>query len=238
MTEVGAASLALEQEVQSELRRQGIVVWLDKDKAYSKFVDGLAARHRRGEFPYPVVGFRGSFLELLLNLEPYGSGLDKQPLLVHMPGFNEESIRATPVLELYTAGVRFRKALDTLIREAATGRVAPAEVENFIAKRPSIEDTDAWLTTAVAQSTFGLSAALDEFGPKMLAEALGQPNNSSLSVRVTAPEEANTLRNYVHRLTGMDDAWRGFVGTDEKVSALDNEMHALSRVVSLRRVRA
>ena len=227
MTEAGAASLALEREVQSELRRQGIVVWLDKDKAYSKFVDGLAARHTRGEFPYPVVGFRGSFLELLLNLEPYGSGLDKQPLLVHMPGFNEESIRSTPVLELYTAGVRFRKALDTLIREAATGRVAPAEVEKFIAKRPTIEETDAWLTSAVAQSTFGLSAALDDLGPKMLAEALGQPNNSSLSVRVTVPEEVTTLRNYVHRLTGMDNAWRGFVGTDEKLSGLGNELHAL-----------
>ena len=46
-----------------------------------------------------VVGFRGSFLDLLFKLEPYGSGLDKQPLLIHMPGFTEQSIRATPVLE-------------------------------------------------------------------------------------------------------------------------------------------
>lgn len=228
MTDIGAASQALEQEVKNELRRQGIVVWLDKDKAYSKFVDELSARHARGDFPYPVVGFRGSFLELLLSLEPHGSGLDKQPLLIHMPGYNEESIKETPVLELYAAGVRFRKALDTLIRETATGRVAPAEVDKFIASRPTIEDTDTWLGTAIERSTLGLAAKLNEFGPRLLVDAIGQPMNCRLAEQVTALEEATTLRNYVHRLTGMDDTWRAWVGTDDNATALDRELHALS----------
>ena len=112
------------------------------------FVDDSAPRQKpRGEFPFPVVGFRGSFLDLLFRLEPYGSGLDQQPLLIHMPGFNEESIRKTPVLELYEPGVRYRKGLDTLIREAATSRVAPAEVETFVAKQPTLEEADAWLSS-------------------------------------------------------------------------------------------
>lgn len=122
MIEPGAVSKALEQEVLGELRRQGIVLWLDKDESYTVFVDQLAARHGSGEFPFPVLGFRGSFLELLFQLEPYGNALDKQPLLLHMPGFNEASIRQTPVLELYEPGFRFRKALDTLIREPAIAR--------------------------------------------------------------------------------------------------------------------
>ena len=168
----GAVSSALEQEIVGELRRQGVVVWLDKDNSYTRFVDELVARQAKGEFPFPVVGFRGSFLDLLFKLEPFGSGLDKTPLLIHMPGFNEESIRKTPVLELYEPGVRFRKGLDTLVREAATSRVAPAEVETFIAKQPSLEEADAWITSAVSQSTFGLAAALAEVGPKMVAEAL------------------------------------------------------------------
>lgn len=228
MTNAGAASQALELEVKNELRRQGIVVWLDKDKAYSTFVDELAARHARGDFPYPVVGFRGSFLELLLNLEPYGSGLDKQPLLIHMPGFNEESIKETPVLELYAAGVRFRKSLDTLIREAATGRVAPAEVDKFITSRPTVEDTDAWLNTAIERSTLGLAAKLNEFGPRLLVDAIGAAKCSRLTDQVTAPEEAATLRDYVHRLTGMNDTWRSWVGTDDNATALGQELHALS----------
>lgn len=220
----GPVSHAIEQEILGELRRQGIVIWLDKDAHYSRLVDDLAVAHGAGAFPFPVVGFRGSFLDLLFKLEPYGSGLDKQPLLIHMPGFTEQSIRATPVLELYEPGVRFRKGLDTLIREAATARVAPAEVEKFVAKQPSLEEADAWLSSAVSQSTFGLAAALDEFGPRMLAEALAQP--SSLAPRVTAPEEVATLRNYMHRLTGMDEAWETFY-PDTESKPLERALHQL-----------
>ena len=223
----GPVSSAMEQEVLSELRRQGIVVWLDKDNSYAHFVDELAAKRSRGEFPFPVVGFRGSFLELLFKLEPFGSGLDKTPLLIHMPGFNEESIRKTPVLELYEAGVRFRKGLDTLVREAATSRVAPGEVDKFVAKQPSLEEADAWLLSAVSQSTFGLAAALAEVGPKLVAEALAQPN-SALVLRVTVPEEALTLRGYLHKLTGMDEAWVRFYGEDENLKPLDNVLDALA----------
>ncbi len=204
----GPVSTVIEQEILGELRRKGIVIWLDKNASYTRFVDDLVVKQAKGEFPFPVVGFRGSFLELLRKLEDFGSGLDKQPLLVHMPGFTEQSIRSTPMLELYEPGAPFRKALDTLIREAATARVAPAEVERFLAKLPSVEEADAWLASTVTQSTFGLAAALDEFGPRMLAEALAQP--ASLAPRVTAPEELETLRSYIHKLTGMDAAWEGF----------------------------
>ena len=38
----GPVSAVLEQEVLGELRRQGIVVWLDRDAAYTRFVDDLA----------------------------------------------------------------------------------------------------------------------------------------------------------------------------------------------------
>ena len=220
----GPVSTVLEQEILGELRRQGIVVWLDKDALYTRFVDELVAKHARGEFLFPVVGFRGSFLELLFKLEDFGSGLEKQPLLVHMPGFTEQSIRSTPMLELYEPGVRFRKGLDTLIREAATARVAPAEVEKLIAKLPSLEDADTWLASAVTQSTFGLAAALDEFGPRMLAEALAQP--ASLAPRVTAPEEVEALRGYIHKLTGMDAAWETFY-PDTEAKPLERALHQL-----------
>ncbi|KYF68125.1 hypothetical protein BE15_38100 [Sorangium cellulosum] len=218
-------SAAIEQEVLGELRRQGIVVWLDKDAHYTCLVDDLAARQARGEFPFPVVGFRGSFLDLLFHLEHFGSGLDKQPLLIHMPGFNEDTIRKTPVLELYEPGVRFRKALDTLIREAAAARLAPAEIEKLLAKQPTLEEADAWLTSAVSQRTFGLAAALDEFGPRMLAEALAQPG--ALAPRVSGPEEMATLRSYIHKLTGMDNAWEAFYAGEREARELDRLLHQL-----------
>ena len=113
----GLVAGALEQELLGELRRRGTVVWLDTTGVYTPYVDSLLSRSREGKFPFPVVAFRGSFLETLLALEPYGSGLDNAPLLIHMPGFTEESIRKTPVLELYEPGFRFRKKLDSLVRE-------------------------------------------------------------------------------------------------------------------------
>lgn len=202
----GPVSAAIEQEVLGELRRQGIVVWLDKDGSYTSFVDELVEKQRKGVFPFSVVGFRGSFLSLLFELEPHGSGLDKQPLLIHMPGFNEESIRKTPVLELYEPGVRFRKGLDTLIREAATARVPPAEVERFVAQKPSLQQADAWLATAVSQNSFGFEAALREFGPRMLVESLVQ-TDSTIRQRVRGEDELCALRRYAHSLTGVDDSW-------------------------------
>lgn len=224
--ERGPVSAVIERELLGELRRQGIVIWLDKDSHYTRLVDDVARRHASGAFPFPVVGFRGSFLELLFKLESYGSGLDKQPLLIHMPGFTEQTIRATPILELYEPGVRFRKGLDTLVREAAAARVAPAEVEKFLAKQPSLEDADTWLTSAVTQSTFGLAAALDEFGPRMLAEALANP--SSLASRVNVDEEVATLKNYIHRLTGIDAAWEAFYPDDKTAKPLDRVLHKLA----------
>lgn len=203
---LGPVTQTLEREVASELRRQGILIWLDKDEHYRTFVDGLSTRATAGVFPHPVVSFRGSFLELLLTLEPFGSGLDKAPLLIHMPGFNEESIKATPVLELYEAGTRFRKGLDTLIRESAVGRVAPAEVDTFLAKHPTLEDADAWLASASSGRADDLLRFLEDVGQQLLVEALGG-DASVLAARVSTPEALGALIQYLHRLTGLDDAW-------------------------------
>ncbi len=111
MSEPGPITIALEDEIQRELRDRGIVVWLDRDDHYTPFVDGLAERYQHGDFFAPVLPFRGSYLEMLRELAPYGNGLDPEPLLVHMPGHTEETIRQTPMLEVYLAGFRFRKAL-------------------------------------------------------------------------------------------------------------------------------
>ena len=191
----GPVSQALEQEILGKLRRHGIVVWLDTDASYTRFVDGLAARHARGDFPFPVSGFRGSFLDLLFQLEPHGSGTDLQPLLVHLPGFNKESIRKTPLLELYKLGSSFEKSLHTLVREAATARIAPDEVERFLAGQPTLEAADAWLETTVTP-----------FDPTLLADALGR-TGGALALRVTTPAEAEILASYLYKLTGMDAAW-------------------------------
>jgi hypothetical protein len=210
----GPVLAALEQELLNELRRHGIVVWLDTAGTYTAFADGLAARSKAGDFPFPVVPFRGSFLDLVLALEPFGSGLDSSPLLVHMPGYAEDSVRKTPVLELYEAGVRFRKAPETLVREVAAGKVAPEVLERFLAGGlPSLEAADAWLSAQLDDSREGLSRTLDSLGIKAVldhaVDALGS-SDRFLSQRVSTEADRDVLRAYLGRQTGIDSPWFAF----------------------------
>lgn len=220
-------SHTLELELLNELRRNGVIVWLDKDNVYGGFVDGLAARYANGEFPFPVLGFRGSFVELLFGLETHGSSLDKHPLLLHMPGFNEESIRKTPLLELYEVGVRFRKGLDTLIREASTSYAPPAEVERFVGTEPSFEEAEAWLEAKISESATGLATMLEGFGPMMLVQALGQ-EGSPLDERIKTEDAVKALTTYLHDLTGMDEAWIETVPVDRRRTPLRQTLDALA----------
>lgn len=204
-------SATLEAAVREEVRLHGIVFWLDREATWSTFVDDLVARRSAGTFPIPVVAFRGSYLETLQALESYGSGLDPEPLLVHLPGFTEESIRSTPLLELYETGVRFRKALDTLVREAAAGKVAPKVVEEFLAgPKLSLEAADMWLAQAIEAAAGGPGAFLAALKPEALLEGLvtGDPD---LLARVSNAAGVEALLQALERQTGMDEAWRAFV---------------------------
>ncbi len=222
MAEVGPVSQALEDELVGELRRRGTVVWLDKDASYSPFVDGLLARHRAGDFAVPVVAFRGSFLDVLFALEPHGSGLDNLPLLIHMPGHNEETIRKTPVLELYEPGFRFRKLLDTLVRDTARGRVAPDELERFLAGGGfTLADADSWLAQQVSTEREGLAARLEHVGPAVVLDGLIN-KNKLFSERVVTDANIEAIKAYLYRHTGIDDAWLVFFGADPKANVATN----------------
>ena len=224
----GLISSAIEQEVLGELRRRGIVVWLDATGAYSTFVDELSARRKEGTFPFDVVAFRGSFLELVLALEPYGNGLDNSPLLVHMPGFTEETIRKTPLLELYEPGYRFRKALDTLVREVAAGRVAPESLEQFLGRGAfTLEEADTWLSAQLDSSREGLAAQLDTLKSdfvltRALEELQPAPPASVrtfLSERIRTQSEQGVLEAWLGRQTGMDAAWLAFYARRAEVES-------------------
>ncbi len=177
----GPVSEALEADVRRWVGRHGVVIWLDPDSHFSAFVDRLCALRDRGTaqgtvaggLPYEVKAFRGSHLNLMLALDGLASGTEKTRLLVHMPGFNEESIRRTPLCELYLAGTRYQKSLETLVSEAAGGQVSPQSIEVFKAQRGyCLEDADAWLEAAVTTGSAGYAASLRAVHPKALVEDL------------------------------------------------------------------
>jgi hypothetical protein len=227
----GLIASALEQELLAELRRHGIVVWLDSTGAYTPFVDDLAARQAVGAFPYPVVAFRGSVLELVLALQPHGSSLDNSPLLIHMPGFTRESIRKTPVLELYEPGLPFLKSPETLVREVARGRVAPDALEKYLAAGvPSLADADAWLAGQLDGTREGLGELLESLGmASVLNSAIevldGKPG--FLTAKVQTPECLQMFEAYLARQTGVDVEWLRFFATAPRPTPLETSCLAL-----------
>lgn len=157
MKTLGPISTALEAELRQRVKQNGIVIWLDRDGHYSQLVDQLQAQRADGELPYAVHGFRGSHLALMLELDAVAAGSDPPRLLIHLPGFTEDTVKETPLLGLYRSGVRYRKALVTLIREAATGQVPGEKVEEFMASEPgTLAMADGWLQAQLQADGGGL----------------------------------------------------------------------------------
>ncbi|MFN9622978.1 MAG: hypothetical protein ACK587_09135, partial [Cyanobacteriota bacterium] len=156
-SQLGPISTALEAELRKQVQQNGIVIWLDRDGHYTELVDRLQNLRAEEQLPYAVHGFRGSHLALLLDLDAVAAGSDPPRLLIHLPGFTEDTVIQTPVLGLYRSGVRFRKALGTLIREAAAGQVPTETIDAFVATEPeTLAMADSWLEAQLQADGGGL----------------------------------------------------------------------------------
>ena len=203
----GPVSATLEAELRNQVRQHGIVIWLDMGGHYSGFAGRLAAARAAGELPYEVEPFRGSFLDLMLRLERTASGREMPRLVVHLPDFNEESVRSTPLLALYLAGKRFRKALATLVTETAAGHVRPEQIAAFTAQDGlTLEGADAWLSGLQSEPAGGLAAQLR---PMRLSSVLDDLLDGRFFLaQVQSAEGATALWSYLGAKTGITERWR------------------------------
>jgi hypothetical protein len=200
-------SAVLEADLRAQTRRHGVVVWLDLDGHYTGFVDRLIEERRPGALPYAVHAYRGSFLELLLALEHVASGSERPQLLLHLPGFTEASVRGTPLLELYEAGSRYRKALPTLVTDAAAGRITPEQISVF-SDQPdlTLNAADAWLSGL-------LRSDVDSFGEQVRGMTPGAVlddllANGFIASRLRSPSNADAIWQALSTSTGLPTAWR------------------------------
>ncbi len=211
---LGPVSAVLESELRERMQTHGIVVWLDADGHYSDFVDRLATSGGR---PYGVHAFRGSFLELLMSLEGKADVVDKPRLLLHLPGFTEEDVHKTPLMELYKAGVRYRRKLDTLVKTAAGGRVPTGQIDAYLSRGVgSLAAADGWLAGLLGDGTIdGLTAQLRAMVPTVLLDDLLQGGfiarmglQADGQGRWAQPEAQNAVWKQLEAWTDLPDAWR------------------------------
>lgn len=203
---LGPASARLEDELKKVVNGQGLIIWLDADGNYSTFVEGLVERSKAGEFPFPVFGYTGSYLELMLRLEKYGSGLHPEKVLVHMPGFNEQTIGETPLYELFKAGKRYRKALDTLIEEASVGLVRPEDGRAFREGKPTLEEADAWLSGVKSSDIDHFLIGLASRSPESLLSELFT-DESNLVSDLVSDARASQFIEHLGKQVGLSSAW-------------------------------
>ena len=203
----GPVSVALEKELREWVRRHGIALWLDADGSYSAFVDRLMAAEREGSLPYPVRAFRGSYLELMLELEGLTRSSASVPLVLHLPGFDKEKVEASPFFELYSVGTPFEKALDTLVAEAAAGHVRPGQLSAFTGQQgTTLEEADAWLAGLMEQGDDALATQMRAMGPTTVLDHL--LGGGGLSTELVAPGGQDAFWRQWERWTALPAAWR------------------------------
>ena len=202
MTELGPVSVVLETELRAKTRRNGIVIWLDPEAHYSGFVDQLIALRRDNRLPYPVLTYRGSFLELLLELEPLANGVDRPPLLIHLPGFNRDTVKKTPLLEMYEAGTEFSRNIESLVTEAAAGRVLPEQIAAFRQSgRVTLANADEWLSAMLSVQNSALAGQLRDVPLTALVEDL--LNDGIVAKQFRQPGNQQAVWQCLATLTGL-----------------------------------
>ena len=199
------------QTLQDEVRKRTLIIWLDAEQNYTALADQLMAERAEGRLNFDIKGFRGSYLELMLQLEPLTAGVDRQALVIHLPGFNMTTVRDTPLLELYFAGKVFQKALKTLVEEAAATRVPAARITQFLTTSElTLSAADIWLTESLRDDSDGMAGELRRLKlTDIVRELLNK--DSGLTERVRhGQQKEDLLRQLVSRLnalTGAPETW-------------------------------
>lgn len=212
-------SQALLAELAKKVRELGLVVWVDAEGHYTGWADRFASQAGSpgAAVPYPFVRYRNSYLELMLALEPYANDLHPEHVLVHLPGLNKDTVRETPVFELYKAGKTFEKNLATLVREAARGEARPEEVEKFLASSDvSLESADAWLAGLRAAPRDEFSLRVETWGVEDVALGLFR---SDARLTQDLAKNGKRLFSFLEKGLGITAAWCEFMGMDPELSA-------------------
>lgn len=202
-------SAHLEADLRSKIRQNGVVTWLDADGHYTAFVDRLTARRAEDarSVPFAVLPYRGSHLALMLAAEGLAAGVERTPLLIHLPSFNPDRVKDSPALELYEAGKSYRIGLDRLVTDAAAGRVQPDVITAFLAEpNLTLERADSWLAALLDDRAGGLAAQLQAMSLQALVDDLLA--SGFVAGRVRFDVELAVIWDQLGARTGMTAGWR------------------------------
>lgn len=228
----GPASARLIDDVVKEVQERGLLFWLDKDAHYTELVDRMA----EAKPPFPVLRYRGSYLDLMLALAPHTGGASKRPVLVHLPGFVEEDVKAGPLLESWEMGTRYRKKLTTLVSEAAHGLAPPDDIEARLKDADlTLASADAWLGKLATGQPHRVTARLQGLSlPALLVDLQQELDRTDdatpgfWAAVLSDPDDRALVDAWLHAVAGMPPAWR------ESIPAKNEHQSELQRIRDMR----
>lgn len=206
---MGVIADHIKRKLEQDLRTKGLLVWLDKENEFTPLVDTWKEQKKQGLFHYDIFGFRGSFLELMMESRDVLSGRDVPKCVIHMPGFNEQEIKETPVLEAYKAGQRWRVSLSTMIREVAQGRLSQDQTRTLLSR----EDLSLSLAEEFIRSEenipLEIKGLLGKYGEDgFIIEFLKDPARINTELCLLPEQRFSLMRSYFENLVGLDEQWQ------------------------------
>jgi hypothetical protein len=205
---MGVIAEHIKKKLEQDLRTKGLLVWLDKEDEFTPLVDTWIEQKKEGLFHYDIFAFRGSFLELIVESRDVLSGRDVPKCVIHMPGFNEQEIKATPVLEAYKAGQRWRVSLETMIREVAQGRLSEDQTQFLLAKEGlSLSQAEEFISNEedIPLEIKGLIRKYGEDG--LVLEFIKNPGRINTELCLAPLDCLKLLVKYFNKLVGLDKQW-------------------------------
>jgi hypothetical protein len=205
---MGAIGEHIRKKLETEIRTNGLIVWLDKKNEFSELTDEWIQKRKEGKFNYDIFAFRGSFLELVVQSREVLSGKESPRCVIHMPGFNEQEIKTTPLCEAYKAGKCWRISLETMVREAAQGRLTENQTSYLLESAPLILSVAEEYISNEQNIPQEILRLLNKYGEDgFIIEFLSNPAIINEELRVGIAQRFPLLKDYFSRLLGLDDAW-------------------------------
>ena len=206
---MGVIAEHIQRKLEKDIREKGLLIWLDKEDEFTPFVDALIQSRKEGNFPYDVYAFRGSFLRLMIESKEILSGKNIPKCLIHMPLFNEQEIRETPILEAYKAGQRWRVSLETMVREAAQGRLTQEQTEYLLEKNDLTLARAEEFISQEEQIPQEIKKLLQKYGEDgLVRKFLNDPATINEELLVDSHQCFALLTEYFETLVGLDEMWR------------------------------
>jgi len=206
---MGVIADHIKKKLDNDLRSKGLLVWLDKDNEFSTLVDTWLEQKKQGLFHYELFAFRGSFLELMVASKDVLSSKDMPKCVIHMPGFNEQDIKETPILEAYKSGQRWRISLDTVIRESAQGRLSEDQIHYLLSQKTlSLSQVEEYFNQEenIPQEIKNLLRKYSEDG--FVLEFIKDPDKINKELCIDTDKRFPLLLSYFDKLVGLDEQWQ------------------------------